>query len=912
MAVSLSILGGAGAQFFDNNGDPLSGGLIYTYDAGTTTPRATYTTSAGSTPNANPIVLDSAGRVTTQIWLTSGINYKFVLKTSSGVTLDTEDNLYGVPGSDSSQIIFVPSGTGAVTTTVQAKLREYVSLTDYDTLRNAIATGKLVKVPCGTSPISISTTDSPYILPSLDHIHADCDLTLSLASGVHTTASNNICNVGNNGNITIEGAAPAETTLVSITSVSGSSGNYSVVLEVVDGSGVSVGSFLKIDNAVPLMTFSGDNSALRDRVAENELGNQLANLGGVTAATGGGSASWDAVLSGSLSDYVSVGDLLTLKGQTRVVSSVGVSSVGITGAWDLGVTATRAWYLSRPNSGTVGTASSPNTTVTGSSSQFSSEANVGDLLLAEGRMSVITAIGGATTMTVSPAITLANGTVYSIITPACAHEGTHEVLSVTGTSVTVRNRWRGVYAPPVNRVSGGDVKVIRTILKNSGTGDGFSFAQNSSIKWINDLVLQGSGVSDGSHGLAMDGRTDEGPTQIGPVGMANAGDGFAVIDWGRGAFLGNGCILQTRKSHYCGNLSFGVWCLEGSVANMRETVVSGTNGRGIQLNSNATLLFTEGESIGNASDGLSAESGATIYSEIPLFWQNGSMGVRFTGVMGFNITEGISGLNVDSGLFGSAASNGDFSRVLFCANGRENIELLENSNVVGEEFWSTGARGTTGSGYGIYSSNACVVADGCALINNSGGPGNFTGNCAAIDAPLSYVRGTENDGFNVVDQASGRFSDGVVDEVNVTLGGTIYVDGVSVPPTLNGVSRLNELSARWAQVKNDSSTDGVGVAALRIGGGAVANKMLQALTVFDFGTINAGASSTQTVAVSGASTSGIALVGISNQSSLITAGIVLDAAITATDTVSVRAYNYTGGNLVVGSQSFRVVVLEFA
>ena len=94
-AVSLSIFGGVGAQFFDNNGNPLSGGKIYTYEAGTTTPLATYTSSAGSTPHTNPIVLDSAGRVPSggEIWVAAQTLYKFVLETSTGVLIATYDNV---------------------------------------------------------------------------------------------------------------------------------------------------------------------------------------------------------------------------------------------------------------------------------------------------------------------------------------------------------------------------------------------------------------------------------------------------------------------------------------------------------------------------------------------------------------------------------------------------------------------------------------------------------------------------------------------------------------------------------------------------------------------------------------------------------------------------------------------------
>ena len=61
-------------QFFDANGQPLVGGKVYTYAAGTTTPIVTYVDAAGITTNTNPIILDSRGMA--NIWLLSTANYK--------------------------------------------------------------------------------------------------------------------------------------------------------------------------------------------------------------------------------------------------------------------------------------------------------------------------------------------------------------------------------------------------------------------------------------------------------------------------------------------------------------------------------------------------------------------------------------------------------------------------------------------------------------------------------------------------------------------------------------------------------------------------------------------------------------------------------------------------------------------
>jgi hypothetical protein len=124
-------------QFLDANGAPLSGGLLYTYAAGTTTPLASYTDSTGVTANTNPVVLDSRGEA--NVWLSSA-TYKLALYSATSVLIWTVDNLNGpdqatlatLAASGGSALIgYIASGASAVATTVQAKLRERVSVLDF-------------------------------------------------------------------------------------------------------------------------------------------------------------------------------------------------------------------------------------------------------------------------------------------------------------------------------------------------------------------------------------------------------------------------------------------------------------------------------------------------------------------------------------------------------------------------------------------------------------------------------------------------------------------------------------------------------------------------------------------------------------------------------------------------------------
>lgn len=113
MAVYLSPVGGVAAQFLSNSGAVLSGGKLYTYAAGTTTPLASYTSSTGNVNQTNPIIFDAAGRVPGgEIWISSQ-PYKFVLKDSTDVLIATYDNISGVNATNFQVQDF--TGTGSQT-----------------------------------------------------------------------------------------------------------------------------------------------------------------------------------------------------------------------------------------------------------------------------------------------------------------------------------------------------------------------------------------------------------------------------------------------------------------------------------------------------------------------------------------------------------------------------------------------------------------------------------------------------------------------------------------------------------------------------------------------------------------------------------------------------------------------------
>lgn len=99
------------AQFFDTNGDPLVGGKVYTYAAGTTTPLQTYTSASGVTANTNPVILDSRGEC--DLWFSTASSYKVVLESATNVLQWTVDNIatYGTAASQNANNVAITGGT---------------------------------------------------------------------------------------------------------------------------------------------------------------------------------------------------------------------------------------------------------------------------------------------------------------------------------------------------------------------------------------------------------------------------------------------------------------------------------------------------------------------------------------------------------------------------------------------------------------------------------------------------------------------------------------------------------------------------------------------------------------------------------------------------------------------------------
>lgn len=89
-------------------GAPIPGAKVYTYAAGTSTPKASYTSSTASVANANPVIADARGEVL--MWLSGA--YKIVIRDADDSLIDEEDNVVDLTSGGTFE---TPKFTGTVT-----------------------------------------------------------------------------------------------------------------------------------------------------------------------------------------------------------------------------------------------------------------------------------------------------------------------------------------------------------------------------------------------------------------------------------------------------------------------------------------------------------------------------------------------------------------------------------------------------------------------------------------------------------------------------------------------------------------------------------------------------------------------------------------------------------------------------
>jgi hypothetical protein len=155
--------------FFDADGNPLAGGKVYTYEAGTTTPLVTYNSATESVPtqNTNPVILDANGNA--NIWLKNQ-SYKIVVKDSDDNTLITRDNVTHI---GTGEIITALIADDAVTTV--KILNEAVTTAKIDD--EAVTTQKIAPDAVTGSKILEESIDSDhYADGSIDREHLAADI----------------------------------------------------------------------------------------------------------------------------------------------------------------------------------------------------------------------------------------------------------------------------------------------------------------------------------------------------------------------------------------------------------------------------------------------------------------------------------------------------------------------------------------------------------------------------------------------------------------------------------------------------------------------------------------------------------------------------------------------------------------
>jgi hypothetical protein len=334
--LSFSLLPQIRAQYFDDNGNPLSGGKLYSYIAGSTTPIDTFTDATGSTTNTNPIILDARGEA--DVWISSSVVYKLVLTSADDVEIYSVDNVRSQGGSG-----------GGVSTD------ELVKISVIDT-----QAGYLVDKLVGSDQINLSTLNAGGVE------QLKIELAELLASDISNDSNVAGVNVSDALNTLLDGLNNIS---FPVTSVNGDVG--AVVLDSGDVDDVS---------SVGGLTIADSLNLLQDQL--NALIVSASNLGtgeGVFAQEVAGDLQFKSIKAGSNVALSSDGDAITIDASG---TTAGVFlKVFLTADLD---PVNSPWYMLGSTSGTIASAIQTTASLNAGQSEVYTEKYISGEFLTDG------------------------------------------------------------------------------------------------------------------------------------------------------------------------------------------------------------------------------------------------------------------------------------------------------------------------------------------------------------------------------------------------------------------------------------------------------------------------------------------------------------------------------------------------
>jgi hypothetical protein len=470
-------------------------------------------------------------------------------------------------------------------------------------------------------------------------------VTIQVTGHVSTTGTIGIINHPYADRIKIRGTTAIETTFTQINSVTGSVGAYSVTATLADASNVEIDDIVMIRDVKPGVKAPGEyeNYPTRGELRLAFFKLSTANRAYIktvgTTATVWTDAACTTTPANLVNNYIQDGDIVVIAGQVRRATSVTPSGFTLSSALQSDVLGLQYWYhMSRSAQGTVSISSG---VVTGNTTLFTTEYNVGDYIFIQdtgvAKITAITSDSGSGCITLDRTLPNCTTKSFGCMVLGELHEGAWKVTNKVGSQVTWTNTARVAAAkPPVlagaaTNISG-SVYILKSSLRTTGTGKGLVVQGQGTADIDHLAIVGGSSSSSASVGVDLRGTDQSNPTHPAALpflsGNAKLGTRAAVLDFGYGIWLQNNSFAALDYAMVTGCGARGVNANFGGCVSFKGSVIAGNTGIGVLIGPGAFAEWSDARLFGNSDDGVRGiGGGSTWYAEFPNLACNGSDGI---------------------------------------------------------------------------------------------------------------------------------------------------------------------------------------------------------------------------------------------------------------------------------------------